>query len=422
MKSPPSGVTTAKLLFVALLAAVTYLPALSQPFVEDDYPIILLARSYGPVSGWTRMAQDKVNRVRATTFVLTHWIESLAGLTPLAFYSVGLLIHTINCWLILALGRWKFVGYDTSFLAACFFAIYEGHQEAVMWYAAANELLLFGFAIGFLLTWSRFLESRNWRWLLLSVVSFVLALLSKESSVVIVPLSLLVVYLSGEKSRQKWTHLPFVAIAVVYAALIFQTRDTSFRFRDQSFVLSAPFWETWTKSFFGLLLPWGWLAIVVLLSKGRDAVLKFGLAWVAISFVPYMFIDYTHAIPSRQTYLASLGLALIVGAAVSSMLSLKATRSWQLATSIVLFAVLAHNISYVWLVKHKQFLARAQPTEHLISFARKVDGPIYVRCFPRPPIIADAAVEVATARGPGTLIWDESEAHQLGVVNTFCEK
>jgi len=37
-------------------------------------------------------------------------------------------------WLLYALGEWKGIGYSASFLwAAAFFAVYEGHQEALMW-------------------------------------------------------------------------------------------------------------------------------------------------------------------------------------------------------------------------------------------------------------------------------------------------
>jgi hypothetical protein len=40
-----------------------------------------------------------------------------------------------------------------------FFAVYEGHQEAVMWYAALPELLVFFVSLATLLLWLRWREN-----------------------------------------------------------------------------------------------------------------------------------------------------------------------------------------------------------------------------------------------------------------------
>ena len=91
------------------------------------------------------------------------------------------------------LGAWRLIGYRMSAWAAIFFAVYEGHQEAVMWYSACNELLLFVFGLLALNCWLRFLElgARRWLWFAGAIVAFLLTLLSKESSVIIVPLMVL---------------------------------------------------------------------------------------------------------------------------------------------------------------------------------------------------------------------------------------
>jgi len=78
---------------------------------------------------------------------------------------------------------------------------------------------------------------------------------------------------------------------------------------------------------------------------------------------------------------------------------------WALAAASVVIAV---NFGILWTKKRQQFLERAAPTERLIALARKVNGPIYMRCFPDPAMIADSAVRM---RAPGvTLIWDPARA------------
>jgi hypothetical protein len=409
-------------LSISLLALASYLPALRQPFIEDDYPNIALARAHGPVEGWGGMARDRVNRVRATTFVLTHWIERTFGLLPAAFYAVSILLHILNCLLLYALGRWPPVGFRVSAWGAAFFAVHEGHQEAVMWYSACNELLLFFFGSLSLLGWLRFLEGgrRSWGWYAASLLCFVLALLSKESSVVFVALlSLPLLCGPGRPSRGLLPLAPFVLLGALYAVSIFQTHGESFRFSDGSFELSAPFWETWTKSLFALFWPWGWLALVALAARRRGDVLRPGLLWAFVGLVPYMFVAYVHRVPSRQTYLASAGLALLVGAAVVVLKEwLGPSRNWLVAALLCL--VLFQNVSHIWTRKHRLFLKRAEPTERLVALARSVEGPIYVRCFPRPPIIAEAAVRVALGRPPGALVWDAEQARRVRAVATFC--
>lgn len=410
------------LISIALLAVISYLPALTQPLIEDDYPNIRLARVYGPLPGWRTMARDTVNRVRATTFVLTHWIEHGFGLRPAAFYAVSILLHVVNCLLLYALGYWQAIGFRVSAWAAAYFAIYEGHQEAIMWYSACNELLLFLFGALSMLCWLIFLEGkqRRWRWYISSLCLFLLALLSKESSLILIPLLLLPLLIPEFKLRRLLFLSPFVILGIIYAVLVFQTHNDSFRFQDQSFELSAPFWETWTKSFFALFWPWGWLAVISLFVWRKfERLLWIAVFWISMSFVPYMFVAYVHRIPSRQTYLASAGLALIVGAAAVALKKrIQPTRAWLVP--ILLGVMLLHNVGYLWTRKHRQFLKRAEPTEQLITFTRNTNGPIYVRCFPRPPIIANAAVEVALGRPEGTLIWDETEALRLKPASTFC--
>ncbi|MEA2174314.1 MAG: hypothetical protein QOD00_1906 [Blastocatellia bacterium] len=407
---------------LALLALVSYLPALSQPFIEDDYPNIELARVYGPVSGWTQMAGDGVQRVRATTFILSHWIERIFGLRPWAFYAAGLLLHICNCWLLYALGGWPIIGRRVSFWSAAFFAVYEGHQEAIMWYSACNELLLFLFGMLSLLCWLNFLDQKRarWRWRFASLCFFTLALLSKESAVIFVPLLSLPLLLPERKMRLMVHLIPFALLAALSILSVFLTRSYSFRFHDGSFVLSAPFWLTWSKSFFALFWFWGLLSIIALLAwRASQGLLRVALIWIGISLTPYMFVAYVHRIPSRQIYLASAGLSLIVGAAIVALRARYGpARRWIPAA--ILIIILIHNIYFLWTRKRQQFLERARPTEQLIAAARNINGPLYVRCFPRPPIIGDSAVKLALGKPLGTLIWDEQEARRRTPAATFC--
>src|ERR1700686_488896 len=104
------------------------------------------------------------------------------------YYAATSLLHAVNTWLVYGMGVWRALGYELTAWAAAFFAIYEGHQEAVMWVSASSEPLMLAFGLLSFLAWIRFMESRKLLLYLASVAAFCFALLSKESSVIFVPL------------------------------------------------------------------------------------------------------------------------------------------------------------------------------------------------------------------------------------------
>ena len=116
------------------------------------------------------------------------------------------------------------------------------------------------------------------------------------------------------------------------------------------------------------------------------------LAWIGIALVPYSFLTYSTQIPSRQVYLASAGLALLVG------LALARYQGHRIA-AVVFALMLLHNTVYLWTKKRAQFVERAAPTEQLIRFARRTPGAIWVQCFPLAAITAEAG----SAAGHGSL-------------------
>lgn len=404
------------LLALALLAILAYLPTLRQPLLEDDYPNIAEAHALG-----VHIITDPIFGIRSTSFLMMDGIYRLFGVTPAAYYVALILLHILNTWLIYALGCWRILGYRISVWAAAFFAVYEGHQEGIMWLSGATEPFLFLFGIGAMVCWLKFLYERRWIWYIASLLTFVPALYSKESAFIFVPLFALPLFFETELRRQIFWLVPFAVLASLSILHVLHTRSYSnFRFSDGSFSLHAPFWLTWPNSFARLFWIWGLMAVLAVLfwRPARYAkIITAGLLWAGLALIPYSFLTYSTRIPSRQTYLASAGVALIVGCALAAMLQ----RPWRRRSSVVgavCALVLIQNVVYLWTKKRDQFLERAAPTEQLIALARTAKGPIYVECFPRPPLVADWAVRLTTGRTD--LIWDP--AQRASATSTFCYK
>lgn len=394
---------------LALLCILAYAPSLTIPLIEDDYPNLFEAQRYGAPDGLPHLLASPIARMRATSYWTMYPLYRRFHLWAPAYHWVSLLLHIVNTWLVYAIGLcWPRMRMAAPW-AAGFFAIHEGHQEAVMWFSAINELWMFLFGAASLLCWIVARERRRPLLYAAGILLFALAVISKESAVIFVPLFVLVA-----PRRSLVALIPFVLIAGAAAAAIFLTRDNSFRFSDGSFSLHAPFWITWPRSLFRLFWIWGIPAVILLwYARQRDAL--WAVAWMAVAFVPYIFLTYNTAIPSRQTYLASAGLAWLVGLALAWTWQHK--RRWAPA---ILMVVLLHNLGVLWLRKRAQFWKRAEPTTQLIELARRADGPIWVQCFPRIRWIAEEAVHLGAGRDPATLVWSEADARVRKPAATFC--
>ncbi|MEP7362558.1 MAG: hypothetical protein ABI972_04830 [Acidobacteriota bacterium] len=387
-------------LAAAALCLLAYFPFFWVPLISDDYLQIGLARMYGSWPGQQALFADPLYRCRATSLWLTWVADRLFGAQAVPLASLCLALHWINCLLVFSLGSWKRIGWPISAAAAFFFAVYEGHQEAVIWIAAMPELLVFTFGLACILGWMRWLQGGGRRWLALTGVAYPLALISKESAV-IVP-ALLVLYAFVEDIPWRRWIIPiaiFGVLTVLYTLSIFEAKRSHLHFNDGTFSLSAPFLKTLVISIGRLFWFWGALALVAGLWSRSAPFLRtaaIALVWIVVTFLPYVFLTYMPRVPSRHTYWASAGLALLVGAALVQGLPRLTDRKLVLAG--VVAAMIAHNCGYLWTKKLGQYQERARSTEELIEFSRRTPGLVRVRCFPYGSDIIYYALEIADHR------------------------
>jgi hypothetical protein len=390
-----------RLAILAALCALAYAPAIPLPLIEDDYPSLAQAQTIGAPSQLGDLVRNNVFRVRATSVWSMYWLWKAVHLTPAAYHAFSVVLHILNTWLVYAiLAAWT-KARAPAFWAAAFFAVQEGHQEAVMWFTAINELWMFVFGAA-ALWWG---IQRGHR--IAGMVLFFFALISKESAVIFLPIFWLV--------ESNWRRiLPYAVLGALVTGSIFLTRDASFRFSDGSFSLHAPFWLTWPRGIFRVLWIWGVIAGVVLWwHRAFDRFVLLAVAWIAVALIPYVFLTYSTAIPSRQTYLATVGLSLLVGLAVDTLRRRE-------AIAILTAAILLHNVAYLWTKKRAQFVERAEPTERLIQMAKTADGPIWVRCFPRTDWIAKEAVHLGAGKSEDILVWSAEDARERNAASVFC--
>ena len=403
---------------IAVLAILAYLPAFQLSFIADDFPQIQMSRTIAEPGGLLHLYEQPIAHWRMTFFVLTYWVDRLAGLDPQIYHGVAVALHVLCCWLVYALWIWQPIGKKIALIAAGFFAVFEGHQEAVMWYSAIMETLLFLFGVGAVVCFIQWLRGKGWLYYGLSLASFGLAVFSKESAYVYALLMILPVAEVYAERSMRWKAiagwLPFLALAVGSVIWIAVGSVSNPRFGDGSFAITSHFPRVLAESMGRLLFVWGLIALIALgifRPKEHLRLTIYSLIWMILSLLPYSFLTYMNRVPSRQTYLASVGLAWLVAAAMVTVWERLGGKLVLAIAAIILMV----NVSILWRKKAEQYRTRSLPTDMLINAVRHADGPIHIRCYPYIPLVAESA-----AREFGGIVVFEPEGNVKPKADSRC--
>jgi hypothetical protein len=368
---------------VVVLSCFLYARFLSLPFLPDDYLQITLARSLGPLNQWGHIFDDTLFRSRATSLLITYWTDLLFPLSPVAYGTSSILLHALNGLLVYALGTARSIGWQLSALTAIVFAVQERPHEAIVWYASIPELLVFTFILITLLLWIRWLHAGGIALALWTpmLISFVLALLSKESAIVAIALMVLVAFIEKAPLQRATRGLTlFIVIAGFYVIWVLGGKESNHHFYDGTFVAQAGFMKTAALSAARGLWVWGWVAILILLwfRIRQRALAAVALFWMFASLLPYSFLTYMRTVPSRHHYLAAVGCSLIIAIAMRTLH--ERTRRSRIVVWCVLVIGLHHGL-YLWTAKYRQFERRAEPIETFLHFlSNEPRRPIFIYC------------------------------------------
>lgn len=223
---------------LAAVVGVLYLPALDSYFMADDFNLVTILRPTHDAVAWERVWQEFRSPVTCdacATFYrpllpLSGAVDFFFwGLNPMGYHVTNMAVQLLNCWLAYLLVYSLTGRVRAAALAGLFIAIYPYHPKDVLWGIGRNGLLVGTFMLGSLLGYAEYLRrsAHRWSWYLFSLGSFVLALLTKETAVV-VPLAILALWAlfilpMVRANWKKWgisltSVFPFFAILVAYTA------------------------------------------------------------------------------------------------------------------------------------------------------------------------------------------------------------
>ena len=375
-----------RVFLLVVLALGAYLPAMQLPFIGDDYHQIPIARA-DALAGWDPLWHDTLLRTRFTYMLLSATLDRAFGFDPAPFHLASIALHVACVLMLYRICVWRRVPRAVAFWGALFFAVQEGHQEAVMWLAASYDLLVFAFGMAALTAWVKWLDTGRLNWYFLSLAAFLVAAASKETFWVFA--LLMAAITACERRKKALLQLsPFLTISAAYIIFIWMTKNKV----DDRFAITGSMWiAVFFRGLWDLLLPFGFVAIAILVwarRRGDRLLIAFAVLWMILGVLPHSFLTYMPRLASRHTYLASAGLALLFGTAMARL----SKRVPQRVFGLVIVIVIGINLEMIWVKKMAQFKERAEPTELLKIAAESATSPITIDCIPLPDVIAEDAL------------------------------
>ncbi len=337
---------------------------------------------------WGFSGGDQSNYYRPLMHLSYMVTYALFGLRPWAFHLVNILLHTGVSVLVFLLGvqlqraARSVPSNEVPFLAALLFATHPVHTEAVTWIAGLPEV---SFSLLFLLSLYLYLraaadEGRPRAALYLSsLLCFLLALLSKETALVLPVVLVVYEHVFSRAARplslQLKRVLPYLAVAIVYLAirtLVLEGFAVSKRHAELSdyeyFINVFPLVSSYLWK---LLLPTnlnvfytfepihsllqakgivslavtGGFAIFLVWSHRRHRLACFSAAFIIIPLLPVLYIPALgeNTFTDRYLYLPSFGYVLL-SASFVAWLAQRRPRA-RIGLALLVLAVLASYAS-----------------------------------------------------------------------------
>lgn len=362
----PSSVARTAIALLAVSALLMWLPALRTPFWGDDYVFLLEARAsnLAATPWWSEFLPASPLRFWRPLSQEGYWrlMEACFGGTAFAMHAASLALHILAsaCVGMLALRMAQACEWSharrTAVLAGVMYAALAMHMLPVHWAAAANNSMLTLFTALALYAWLGALCARGMRrGVLLCVVPIllVLALLTKESAVLIPLLMVVAGVFSGRLQWQRGSVAALVACGLVIAGWLFldarftANRDAAYTLTLGSNVIrnSASFLAWMTNT------PRESLRMAIVGERGP------ALAWIAITALP-MLLAWCVALCrcqsslSRRQWLA-LALFALIAYAPYFLLSWNSYAYYAAISAILPVVALAHlsvDNSRIWAI------------------------------------------------------------------------
>jgi hypothetical protein len=346
-------------------SVVVYANALRNPFVYDDFRIIVENRTLERFPDVIAVVlHDAMRPLAGISWAVD---RALWGTEPIGFHVSSLAWHLLNIVLVFAASRRAVMdaahpradavdrALVTATFAATIFAVHPALTQAVGYIGARADLLCAGASLATLLVFRHAVVTGRARWYVATFAGWIIAVGAKEVGVMLPPLlfaydALLLSNRGTFRRRARALHLPLLAgmalIAASRLAVLWHLEgllhpavlwpnllvdaDVVRRYVSLLF-LAAPqgvyhavpalthLWDP--RAMFAV----GWLAVAVILAwraGTRDRLVAFGMAWFLAMLAPpavLVLLNVGEPLAEHRLYVPSIGAVMACGAALGAL-------------------------------------------------------------------------------------------------------
>jgi len=267
----------------------------------------------------------------------------LSGKSGWAFYLTNIVIHGLTCSLLFYL--LSLLGKDrrTALLLTLIFAVHPLFVETVAWAPSRGDLFLCMFGLASFISFIHFIKSGKRVFLLINIITFGLALFSKETAVIIPVICLLYYFFVAKEKKVSWLKLgiPFAASIILFAIFMYIRNfvvgivvekgqfgilpfivhlrtipEFIFKFFIPIGLGPMPAF-VWTYTFLGVLILGGLVFISIRFRSGSGNIYLFGLGWFLLFVIPALmyinkFGSYACDYMEHRAYLPLIGILIIL--------------------------------------------------------------------------------------------------------------
>ena len=350
-------------LVLVVLTLGVFWPTVSMGFTYDDLVVVLDDPRIWQLDFWGLWFGNgqiiPKRQIRTLSYMLDY---SLFGSVPAGYHLHNLFWHVLCVLLVFHLIKKLTHQPSFSFFGALIFAVHPIHVESVANITNRKEMLALAFFLVSFLSYTKFLEekrARKWVWLLAGVVSWALAIYSKQIAIVLPLLLVVFEYIIVPKNHRFLTkNTAFLLILLglgggVLSLYVFVILDASI-FTSSKFVSTGlngyrgeltyfslvftsalVFWTyiqslIWplglcpnyvvdlSSSLFDLQPLLAWLGLItyiliMLWLSTRWPLLAFGMIWFFISFIPLSnWVPSLYILADRYMYMPSVGYCIVL--------------------------------------------------------------------------------------------------------------
>lgn len=221
---------------ISLITGGVYYESLKIPFVYDDHGYIVNNGFIKDTSNLIKLVdrneyfsgtrKPRYRPVSALLYFLGYWV---GGLNPLGYHIIKLLLHILNGWLLFLFFQGIFKENIKPFCIALLFILAPFQTEAVNCISFNDDMLACLFLLLALIASAKYRPRSKNVFYYLTLISYFLALLSKETALIFIPLLLLKGYCFPDRTNKEDSGIPkgkyfwvgIVSVTALYLVLRF---------------------------------------------------------------------------------------------------------------------------------------------------------------------------------------------------------